>query len=73
MHGLGRCRDQLLDDFLARRVRTIGAGVLCNRVIYEVVEKTPVKDGSGFNYAFNPNLSIHGGYGIYYDRITLEM
>jgi hypothetical protein len=27
----------------------------------------------GFNFAFNPNLSVHGGYGIYYDRITLEI
>jgi len=27
----------------------------------------------GFNYAFKPDLSIHGGYGVYYDRITLEI
>jgi hypothetical protein len=27
----------------------------------------------GFNWAASPRLSIHGGYGIYYDRVTLEI
>lgn len=27
----------------------------------------------GFNFAVNPKFSVHGGYGVYYDRITLEI
>ena len=27
----------------------------------------------GINYAVNPKFGFHGGYGIYYDRITLEI
>ena len=27
----------------------------------------------GFNFAFTPQFTVHGGYGIYYDRITLEI
>jgi hypothetical protein len=27
----------------------------------------------GFNYAFNPNVSLRCGCGIYYDRIALEI
>jgi hypothetical protein len=27
----------------------------------------------GFNYAPRADISVHGGYGIYYDRITLEV
>ncbi|MFL6214989.1 MAG: TonB-dependent receptor domain-containing protein [Blastocatellia bacterium] len=27
----------------------------------------------GFNWSPSPRLSLHGGYGIYYDRITLEV
>jgi hypothetical protein len=51
-----------------------------NPILNPFLQGTRHKDGDnwgprlGFNWATkNGNFSVHGGYGIYYDRITLEI
>jgi hypothetical protein len=51
-----------------------------NPILTPFLQGTRHKDGDnwgprlGFNWATkNGNFSVHGGYGIYYDRITLEI
>jgi hypothetical protein len=61
--GLRRSRDKLADDFLAGRVRTIGAGILCDRVIHNALNSSPELLGVGgrlapadFQFAFHVRM-----------------